>query len=533
MAHSGAAEQQRNRRLAASAIVARVETLHEQAKRQAFNPVAWPRRPWLRADQALAGIGGLASSPPGRHLAALRIAIVEDEKQAERDNRLMTELADSRASRGFRNPDRPTELDESGFLQAFQHHGLDLETTPVDQALARLKSFPEASQREIVGFLDDWASVRIKKYLGRNDDKSEKAVAKLMAVARGLDSDPDRNQLRSILAQPNLPTQKDTLVAMSKTGRAIEFSPSTSILLVSALEKAGEKDAAIAVLRAAVVRYPGDIWVNLALAQLLSQAAPPQQSEVIRYYSVVRALRPVAGGELADFLVANGQADEAEAIRRELVRLQPDSLELSGDLFTLLENRGKKDEARAILSRWIGRFRAEPDDPMAHLNLGLLYRKLHDSPGEIAELREAARLGADHPDYSHELGHRLFLENDLPGAVEAYRQAIRIFPKDLNCQYELAFALCLLGDHPGEIAALREAIRIESTVKGANAPRPSRALPLMYRRFFWGENQGAIWNDGFDDFDHGHKALGNALCREWRMGECDRGVSYGDPGEGT
>ena len=520
-----AVEQQRNRRLAASAIVARVETLHEQAKGQAFNPVAW-RVALASAEQALDGIGGMASSLPGRGLAALRIAIVEDEKQAQRDNRLMTELANTRATRASRNSAGPAALDQSGYLQAFERYGLDLTKTSVDQAVARLKSLPVASQREIVGFLDDCVSSELQDQLRRSYSVEhrgyEETVAKLMAVARGLDSDPQRNQLRSILPQPNLQAHKDIFVAMSKTGRAVDFGASTSILLASALEKAGEQASAIAVLRAAVVRYPGDLWANLALAQLLSAVDPPRPDEVIRYYAIVRALRPVAGSELANSLFAQGQADEAEAIRRELARLEPDSLEVSGRLFELLENRGKNDEARAILKSWIDRFRREPDNPGAHLNIGLIYRKLHDLPHEIADLREAARLGANHPDFSHELGHRLFMSNDLPGAIEAYRDAIRIFPEDINCHYELASTLCLSRDHAGEIAALREAIRIESTVKNRNPPRPPLALRLEYPPFLWEDNVHTTWNDSFDDFEQGHTALGTALLEN---GELERALA--------
>jgi serine/threonine protein kinase/Flp pilus assembly protein TadD len=499
-------QQQQNRLTSAQAILARVETLHEQARAQGSNPVAW-REALAAADQALAGIGGLANSPPGRRLAAVRVAIALDETQAERDRRLMTELANFRAKRGF-------EVDpDSGYVEAFQHYGLDLEATPVDQVVVRLKSLPEASRREVVEFLDDWAIVRIELEVMRGSADYKDAVGRLMAVARGLDSDPDRNRLRSILEQPNLQGQKDTLVAMAKKGRAVEFGPSTSILLASALEKAGEKELAMAALRAAVVRYPDDLWANLALASRLAKLDPLRRDEAIRYYSIVRALRPVMGSELAKLLIDQGQADEAEAIHRELVRLQPEDLYVSGALFELLERRGKKDEARAVMERWIDRFRGKPNNPVAHFKIGLIYRRLHDRRHEIAELREAASLGPGNPDFNHELGHTLVWENDLQGAIEAYRKAIRIFPKDINCHYELAFALCLSGDHPGEIAALREAVRLDSTlIKGADLPHPEGGPSETYDG--WGDyflSNYNFWQEYFDDFDQGHLALGNAL----------------------
>jgi serine/threonine protein kinase/tetratricopeptide (TPR) repeat protein len=506
-----AVQQRQNRLTAAEALLARVQTLHDQAKARGSNPVEW-REALAAADQALAGTGDLANSPPGRRLAAMRVAIAEDEKQAERDNRLMTDLANFRARRWLPNS-LSNAGPESGYVEAFQQFGLDLEATPVDQAVVRLKSLPEASRREVVEFLDDWAIVRIELEVMRGSGDYKDAVAKLMAVARGLDSDADRNRLRSLLDQPNLQAQRDTLVAMAKNGRAVEFGPSTSILLASALEKARENSLAIAVLRAAVVRYPGDLWANLALANRLAKVNPPRHDEAIRYYAIVRALRPVTGSELASLLIDQGQADEAEAIHRELVRLQPDELSVSGELFELLERRGKKDQARAVLERWIDRFRGEHNNPVAHFQIGLIFRKLHDRAHEIAELREAARLDSRNPDFNHELGHTLLWENDLRGAIEAYREAIRIFPKDINCHYELAFALCRSGDHPGEIAALRDAIRLDSTLaSGADLPRPQGGPTETFDGWnaFCFSNDN-FWQEYFDDFDQGHLALGNAL----------------------
>jgi eukaryotic-like serine/threonine-protein kinase len=506
-----AIDQQRKRLSAADAIVARVETLHEQAKRQAFDPVAW-RVALAAADQALAGIGNLASSPPGRRLAAVRLAIIEDEKKADRDRRLMTELADFRANRGLPNS-RHGSGPEKGYIDAFHQYGLDLEATPIDQALVRLKSLPEASQRDIAGFLDDWAIVRIELCLLRGSDGYQGDVAKLMAVARGLDPNPDRNQLRSILEQPKLKDQRDTLLAMSKNGRAVEFGPSTSILLAFALEKAEEQESAITVLRAAVVRYPGDLWANLWLANRLAAADPPRKDEAIRYYSMARALRPVTGYELANLLMDRGQADEAEAIHYELERLVPEGMGASAALFEFLERRGKRAEAEAVLKRWADRFRDKPSSAVTHFKIGLIYRRLHDRHHEIEELREAARLGPKNPDFNHQLGHTLIWANDLPGAINAYREAIRIFPKDINCYYELAFTLCLSGDHRGEIAALREAIRVDATlVNHRSHPRPADGASETYDGwddFFLSDYN--FWQEYFDDFDQGHLALGNAL----------------------
>jgi serine/threonine-protein kinase len=524
----GLYSQQQQRLTAAEAVLARVETLHQQARTQGANPAAW-REARAAADQALATIGDLVHSPAGRRLAALRITIAEDEKQSERDHKLMTELADFRAKR--------RTADEKGYVDAFIHYGLDLEATPVEPMVLRLKSLPEQYQREIVEFLDDWAIVRIEGFLMRGDDQYQGVVARPLAVARGLDRDPERNRLRSLLEQPDLKGQRPTLVALVKSGRAIEFGPSASLLLASALEKAGENEPALDVLRAAVVRYPGDLWANLALAKRLRDANPPLPAEAIRHFAIVRALRPVSGDELADLLINQGQPDEAEAIRRELARLQPDELHPSVDLARLLQRRGKIDDARSVMNRWIDQLRADATNPLAHLKLGLIHRMLYDHSSEIAELREAARLGPGNPDFNHELASALIRQGDLAGTIEAYRNALRIFPKDINCYYELAFALCLSDDHPGEIAALREAIRLQDGMVGGEPPRPEGPSEThdSWNDPYLFSYDAPFWTFYFDDFDQRHIALGNALAeigdRQGAIAEYREAIRLGEADE--
>ncbi len=501
----GMYRQQQQRLTAAETVLARVETLHEQARAQGANPVAW-REVRAAADQALATIGELAHSPPGRRLAAVKAAIVADEQQAERDRRLMSDLSDFRAS-------RPNTGIDDGYVDAFRKYGLDLETTPIEVVVARLNSLPEAYRRQVVEFLDDWAIVRMESFVMRGAYDYQDAVARPLAVARALDTDPYRNRLRTLLEQPDLKGQRPKIVALAKSRRADEFGPSTSLLLASALEKAGDEPSEIEVLRAAVVRHPGDLWLNFALAKRLSYATPPRDEEAIRYYSIVRALRPTTGEELSNLLFVQGQEDEAEAIRRELVRLRPDDDNLVVSLAKLLVRRDKWDDARLALSRHFQRWQADIDNPVAHLKLGLTYRMLQDRPLELAELREAARLGPGNPDFHHELGHALIREGDLAGAVETYRNALRAFSKDVNCHYELAFAQCLTGDHPGEIASIREAVRLESTMTRGEPHRqegPPTETHDQWDGHFLTDNSN-FWSGFFNDFDQDHLALANAL----------------------
>ena len=93
--------------------------------------------PSWRPKEALASIGDLAATAPGRRLSALRDTIAEDEQRAKRETTLMADLAEVRSKRGLEKMEA-----EKGYNEAFQRFGLDLATVPADQAIARLKALP-------------------------------------------------------------------------------------------------------------------------------------------------------------------------------------------------------------------------------------------------------------------------------------------------------------------------------------------------------------------------------------------------------
>ncbi len=491
--------QQRQARLASvDATIARIQSLRDQAGADGADPALWTKA-LAAADQALASVGDLVASAPGRRLAFLRAKIAEDTEQAERDRKLIADLAHVRTTRGL-----SIEHPDDRYAEVFKLYGLDLATISADRVIVRLKSLPENFRRQIVEFLDDWAFER---------DASGSDVAKSLAVARGLDPDPERNRLRSLLEQPDLRAQIDNLRALAKNADVNEFGASTALLLALALEKAGDKNRAIDVLRAAIVRNPGDLWLNLELAGRLARTEPPQTAEAIRYFSVARAIRPASGYELAELLEGQGKHGDAEAILRELVRLQP-GFRSYGDLVGLLKRLGRRNEAHEVLSRWLDWLRLEPAASLAHLKIALVLRWADDRAGEIAELRQAARLDPRNAFVQVQLARSLLLGADLAGAIEAFREATRLDPGYINCNYELAFSLCLSGDHAGEVAALRNAIGLEPTAPN-KSPWPTLEVPGpeidSVQQYLELTEEFAFSVYFLHNYDRGHLALGNAL----------------------
>ena len=266
---------------------------------------------------------------------------------------------------------------------------------------------------------------------------------------------------------------------MARQTTLIEFGPSTALLLARLLNSAGDAKTAIAVLRAAVVRFPGDPWANYELATIFNKTDPPQADESIRFYTAARALKPETGWDLAEVLHKKGRDDEAEALLGELARLDREPTRILLQLSQWLRQRGKKDEARSVVDRMIAPFRErvrrEPDDGLTYRRIAVLLWLSGDRNGAAAAYRQTAKVDPKDAECRRELGVLLFRQGDCPGAIAAYREAIHIGPIRASDHYALAAAMERLGDQTGEIAELREALRIERPLQN----QQSRAASVM------------------------------------------------------
>ena len=138
----------------------------------------------------------------------------------------------------------------------------------------------------------------------RTDDASveRSGAAKLRELARLIDPDEFRDRLRSLPDRGPLKDFLGKLKELAADPRAESLPAPTAVLLASFFEAAGETDAAIAILRKAVVKHPEDLWVNYRLAANLQYATPPRLEEAARYYTAARAIRPTTAHMLAHVL---------------------------------------------------------------------------------------------------------------------------------------------------------------------------------------------------------------------------------------
>ena len=190
--------------------------------------------------------------------------------------------------------------------------------------------------------------------------------------------------------------------------------------LAYGLGQLGDPARAVALLRRLRLRNPEDYWINVDLANLLLNRAPPALEEVIRFATAAVAIRrksPSGYDPLASALVNSGRLDEALAEYGELIRLYPEGSMARSNFGAMLAMHGELDQAAEQFREAI---RLDPENQIAH-------RNLH------------AMLGS------------LLLENGDLGATRAkIHELLGLKPDDATIQYQAAL-LQLAANPDGEV----------------------------------------------------------------------------------
>jgi tetratricopeptide (TPR) repeat protein len=225
------------------------------------------------------------------------------------------------------------------FAQAFRDYGIDVESLATAEAAERIRGRVVAE--ELVAALDEWAMMWWRSDKG--------GAQRLLAVARAADHDPTRNRLREALERG----QRAYLKELAASDEIDSFPPSTALLLVSALARADARKSALEVLRKAQQQHPDDVWINMALAEILS-AEPATRAEAIGFYRAALACRPESFAIhfiLGHALQQQGKPRQAAEVFRRATQLRPDSAWAHLLLGGALVDRGKLPEALAEFRR--------------------------------------------------------------------------------------------------------------------------------------------------------------------------------------
>jgi tetratricopeptide (TPR) repeat protein len=397
------------------------------------------------------------------------------------------------------------------YAAAFRAFGLDLDSMDPREAGARLAGRPATV--EIAAALDAWSTIR-RVQIGRGKD--DPSWRRLVGVARAADPDAWRNGLRDLFGRP-VAEANMVLKGRAADAEALANQPAASLVLLAAmLRRAGDRDGSAAVLRAAWRRFPGDYWVNSALAVAPGADSGqtwelfPRPDEAVRYLSAALAVHPrsaTALRRLGIALSAQGKGDEAIAALREAIRLKPDAANFHIGLSLVLANRGKWDEAASAAREAI---RLKPDEAVAHSNLGWdLVEQTRLDEG-IAALREAIRLQPDFARARKNLSAALVRQGKNDEAIAEYRELARLQPDDASAHNELAWALATHPDRhrrePEE--ALAHALRATEL-----APNDSNFFDTLAAAEFRASHVGESVEASRRSMDLGHRDTSGAIAK--------------------
>jgi eukaryotic-like serine/threonine-protein kinase len=356
---------------------------------------------------------------------------------------LKAELKDSRFD--FARADR-------AYAEAFRAHDIDVDKLGPEKAAERVRA--SGLRNQLVAALDDWAFC--------TGDRPRRAA--LLEVARRADPDPWRNRLRDAVGK----NDRKALQALAADDAMPAQPAATLVLLAGRLGEAGDPAGAVAVLRQAQRRHPGDFWVNHELASWLLRLPPPRWDEAVRFYSAALALRPdnpAVQNNLGTALRGAGKVDEAVAAYRRAIQLKPDFADVHANLGAALMQLGKADEAVAACRQAIA---LKPDFAPAHANLGHILRAQGKIAEAVAEFRRAIELQPGQPGGYVALATTLVATGKLADAEALLRKAIALEPRLADAHYGLGNLLMMQGKLDEAVAAFRRCLELNPNAAEAH-----------------------------------------------------------------
>jgi spermidine synthase len=142
-------------------------------------------------------------------------------------------------------------------------------------------------------------------------------------------------------------------------------------------------------------------------------------------------------------LASSGKLDDAIAMFRDGLRLNPESAEIYWNLGRALVARGgPMDEALGDLRRSVA---LDANQGPAHYDLASTLLDLHDVDGAIEHFREAIRLMPKSPEAHNNLGIALGTKGQLEDAIVQFQQAVQLNPDNAEAQHNLTSAMQAVG----------------------------------------------------------------------------------------
>jgi tetratricopeptide (TPR) repeat protein len=154
-----------------------------------------------------------------------------------------------------------------------------------------------------------------------------------------------------------------------------------------------------------------------------------------------------------------GRLDEAEAIYRRILKVDPDNAEALHLLGVVAGQLGDHDECVRLIERAVSH---DPDVAKYHANLGTALMELRRFDVAARVFERAVALDPDYTEAHYNLGLALESRNRLDEAVASYRHVLEIDPAHADACNNLGVALQLDGRIGEAREYFRRAVAIEA-----------------------------------------------------------------------
>jgi serine/threonine protein kinase/Tfp pilus assembly protein PilF len=282
----------------------------------------------------------------------------------------------------------------------------------------------------LVAALDFWADI----------STDETLTPRVLAVARGADPDPWRNQLRDVNTWKSL----TKLQELASSINFKEQSPQIVLLLAGRLHnKGGQADP---VLRQAQVHYPSDFWLHLTLARMVKDLG-----EQLGCFQAALAIRPQSCAVCASLgwcLSTKKDLEGTIAYYKKALDIDPNYAPAHIGLGLALHRKKDVEGAIACYKKALA---IDPNDAMAHNNMGWTLYGTMDIEGAIGCYKKALDINPNYALAHNNLGLALWGKKDREGAIHHFQEAIRLDPDNPGYHTNLALiqaAKVLIGGSP-------------------------------------------------------------------------------------
>ena len=300
--------------------------------------------------------------------------------------------------------------------------GVDLIHDDEQAIAARL--FRSPIKHVLVATLDHWATYC----------EDVAITERLLSIARKVDSDPMRDQLRE---QNNW--NRATLDKLAQQIDPAQHSPLLLLMVAEKMNKMGSDGASL--LRSAIVQHPQDFWLHYTFGNLSSDP-----TEKIGCYKAAIAVRPnaeIAHNNWAVALARRGDDHGAIAHFKRSLEINPNHDKAHFNLGLSLMNRGDLDEAIAHFEQAT---KLNPVYAKAYVCWGDSLAAKEDYEGAIQKYQKILALDSNYAPAHMSWGVALDLQGNHDRAIEQYKAAIAIKSDYVNAHANWAVALMRKGD---------------------------------------------------------------------------------------